>query len=217
MSAVRTPIALSALTSIALALAACTSSPPPAAPVEGAASASTVANATMAAPTAAAAVTPGQNAPEAQVVLKPTQGHAAVGTITLRAEAGGVRISGELTGLKPGSEHGFHIHENGDCSAPDATSAGGHFNPAAQPHGSTDAGPHHVGDMPNQRANAEGVADVNALVSDMSLDAGSDKNVIGRALVVHQQPDDYQSQPSGNAGPRIACGVITSDSIAPKG
>lgn len=216
MSAVRMPIAISVLTSAALALAACNSSPPPPAPAEGAAPQSTVASAPMPAAPAAAAVDSGQNAPQAQVVLKPTQGHTAAGTMTLRAEAGGVRIRGELTGLKPGSEHGFHIHENGDCSAPDATSAGGHFNPTAQPHGSMDADAHHAGDMPNQRANAEDVADVNALVRDISLDGNSDENVIGRALVVHEQPDDYKSQPSGNAGPRIACGVITGDDIAPK-
>ncbi len=217
MSTVRTSIAFSVLTSVALALMACGSSPPPPAPANGAAPENTVANVTTAAPMAAASVDSSQNARRAQVVLKPTKGHTAAGTMTLRAEADGVRISGELTGLKPGSEHGFHIHENGNCSAPDATSAGGHFNPAGQSHGSMDTGAHHAGDMPNQRANAEGMVDVNASVSDISLDAGSDENVIGRALVVHQQPDDYKSQPAGNAGPRIACGVITSDGNAPKG
>lgn len=196
-------VALSALVAAALGLGACSSpSAPPGA--TDAASPGTVAMAgttAMAGPAMAAAR-------EAQVVLKPTQGHDANGTLTLRAEGDGLRISGELAGLKPGSEHGFHVHENGDCSAPDATSAGGHFNPAGQAHGSMDANPHHVGDMPNQTANAQGVADVNVLVHDMSLDPGSDHNVIGRALVVHAQPDDYQSQPSGNAGARIACGVI---------
>lgn len=216
MSAVRLSVALSALTSAAMALAACNSSPPPPAPTEGAAPPRTVSTAPMPAPTASAAVASGQNVSEARVVLKPTQGHTAAGTMTLRAEAGGVRIRGELTGLKPDSEHGFHIHENGDCSAPDATSAGGHFDPTAQPHGSMGADAHHAGDMPNLHANAEGVADVNVLVNDISLDAGSGGNVVGRALIVHEQPDDYKSQPSGNAGPRIACGVITGDGIAPR-
>jgi len=203
-------IALSVAISAALGLAACSSpSAPPAA--TDAASPGTVAMA----PAAGVAENAAAPAGEAQVVLKPTQGHDANGTLTLRTEGDGVRISGELAGLKPDSEHGFHVHENGDCSAADATSAGGHFNPAAQAHGSMDANPHHVGDMPNQRANAQGVADVNVLVHDMSLDPGSDHNVIGRALIVHEQPDDYQSQPSGNAGARIACGVIAA--AAPQG
>lgn len=217
MSAIRKSIALSLLTSAGLALAACSPSSPPATTADTVAPASTVADTTMAPPMAAASVNASPNATEAQVMLKPTQGHTAAGTMTLRTEADGVRISGQLTGLKPGSEHGFHIHENGDCSAPDAASAGGHFNPASQAHGSMQADVHHAGDMPNQRANAQGVADVNLLVHDISLQPGSDNNAIGRALIVHEQPDDYKSQPSGDAGPRIACGVITSDGAAPQG
>ncbi|MBN8714655.1 MAG: superoxide dismutase family protein [Xanthomonadales bacterium] len=203
-------IVLSLAVAAALGLAACSS---PSTPPAG----DTVAPpATVAAPSAPVATGVQATAPAAQVVLKPTQGHDANGTLTLRAEGDGVRISGELAGLKPGSEHGFHVHENGDCSAPDATSAGGHFNPAGQAHGSMDADPHHVGDMPNQLANAQGVADVDVLVHDMSLTPGSEHDVIGRALVVHEQPDDYQSQPSGNAGARIACGVIVA-AAAPQG
>jgi Cu-Zn family superoxide dismutase len=203
-------IVLSLAVAAALGLAACSS---PSAPPAN----DTVAPpATVAAASAPIATGAQATAPTAQVVLKPTPGHDANGTLTLRAEGDGVRISGELAGLKPGSEHGFHVHENGDCSAPDATSAGGHFNPADQAHGSMDANPHHVGDMPNQKANAQGVADVNVLAHDMSLDPGSEHNVIGRALIVHEQPDDYQSQPSGNAGARIACGVIEA-TAAPQG
>lgn len=212
MSLVRKSIAFSLLPAFTLALAACSQSSPPPAPADAVAPEGTAAGVPIApAPAASAA---GPVAAGAQVMLAPTQGHAAVGTLTLHAETGGVRISGELTGLKPGSEHGFHIHENGDCSAPDATSAGGHFNPAGQAHGSMEADVHHAGDMPNQRANAEGVADVNMLVHDISLDPGNAENVVGRALVVHEQPDDYKSQPAGNAGPRIACGVITAESAA---
>ncbi|MEO7073427.1 MAG: superoxide dismutase family protein [Rhodanobacter sp.] len=211
MSVLRTPIALSILASAALALAACNSPPPASASADTAAPGNAVTSATAPAPADAAAVDAVANAPEAQVVLKPTQGQGAAGTMTLRAEAGGVRIRGQLTGLTPGSEHGFHIHENGDCSAPDASSAGGHFNPDDQPHGSMDSGAHHAGDMPNQRADAQGVAAVDTLLGGASLDAGSARNVIGRALVVHQQPDDYKSQPAGNAGPRIACGVISAE------
>lgn len=202
-------IALSALVAAALGLAACSSpSAPPAA--TDAANPGTVAMAGTAALAGAAAPTVG----EAQVVLEPTEGHEANGTLTLRAESDGVRITGELAGLKPDSEHGFHVHENGDCSAADATSAGGHFNPAGQAHGSMGADPHHAGDMPNQKANAQGVAEVDMLVHDISLAPGNAHDVIGRALIVHEQPDDYQSQPSGNAGARIACGVITAGRAA---
>ncbi len=217
MSPNRYAIALSMLAFAALSLTACNSSPPPPASTETAAPQSTVANTSTSTPMAGAPAAADQEAREAHAVLKPTRGHTAAGTMTLRAEAGGVRITGEITGLKPDSEHAFHVHETGDCSAPDATSAGGHFNPTGQPHGSMESGAHHAGDMPNQRANAEGVAKVNVLVKAISLDPDSDANVIGRALVVHQGPDDYKSQPAGNAGPRIACGVITSSATAPGG
>lgn len=146
----------------------------------------------------------------AHVVLKPTTGNAASGELSLVDEDGGVRITGRITGLKPGTEHGFHIHETGDCSAPDATSAGGHFNPSNQPHGHAGPGPHHAGDIPNQRADASGVASVDVLVDGIQVGGGAATDVIGRAVIVHAQPDDYKSQPSGNAGARIACGVIAS-------
>ena len=153
----------------------------------------------------------------AEANLSPASASLVSGRVAVVPEAGGVHITGTIGGLPQGKPAAFHVHEKGDCSAMDASSAGGHFNPATQPHGRAGSGAHHAGDMPNQRANAAGVADVNVLVSDISLDAGSDKNVIGRALIVHQQPDDYKSQPSGDAGPRIACGVIVSDGGAPRG
>lgn len=123
----------------------------------------------------------------------------------------GVHVTGRISGLQPDSTHGFHIHENGDCSAPDATSAGGHFNPAQQPHGDAREGPHHAGDIPNQQADASGVATVDVVVKGIQLGTGSDADALGRAVIVHADPDDYASQPSGNAGARIACGVITRD------
>lgn len=217
MSNARKFLALSLLAFAALAVTACNSPSPPTAPADAGASAGTASNATTATPMAGDSIDAHQKTLEAQVVLKPTQGHSAAGTLILRAEDGGVRITGEITGLKPGSEHGFHVHENGDCSAPDATSAGGHFNPTGEPHGSMDSAAHHAGDMPNLRANAEGVANVDVLVKAISLDPDSNADVIGRALVVHQNPDDYKSQPAGDAGPRIACGVIASDGAVPQG
>ncbi len=123
--------------------------------------------------------------------------------------ADGVHIAGDIGGLAPGSSHGFHIHEKGDCSAADATSAGGHFNPAGSPHGRMQHGPHHAGDIDNIVANAQGVARVNIHVSGVTLGTGAANDVAGRAIIVHADPDDYASQPSGNAGKRVACGVIT--------
>jgi Cu-Zn family superoxide dismutase len=120
-----------------------------------------------------------------------------------------VHIAGDVGGLAPGSSHGFHIHEKGDCSAADASSAGGHFNPRAAPHGRMDDGPHHAGDIDNIVADAQGVAHVNMHVPGLTLGTGAANDVAGRAIIVHADPDDYASQPSGNAGKRLACGVIT--------
>ena len=122
--------------------------------------------------------------------------------------AGGVHLRGEIGGLAPNSTHAIHIHENGDCSAADASSAGGHFNPAATAHGKVGAGPHHGGDMDNIVANSQGVAQVDVHASGVTLGGGAANDVAGRAVVVHAAADDYASQPAGNAGARVACGVI---------
>ena len=121
----------------------------------------------------------------------------------------GVQVTGEIGGFKPGSIHGFHIHEKGDCSAADGSSAGGHFNPAAQPHGRAMQGAHHhAGDSDNLVADAKGVAKVDAHIIGVSLGGGAANDIAGRAIVVHASADDYTSQPAGNAGARVACGVI---------
>ncbi len=141
--------------------------------------------------------------------LAPTQGNETKGSISFKVVDGRVHVTGQVTGLKPGSEHGFHIHEKGDCSAPDGNSAGGHFNPAQQDHGSVASDPHHGGDIPNITANAEGVATVDAPVStNVNIGKGDDFDIIGRGLIVHADPDDYTTQPTGNAGARLACAVI---------
>lgn len=141
-------------------------------------------------------------------VLASTAGNTAAGTLSLSTDGGGVRITGELTGLSSTGEHGFHIHEKGDCSAPDASSAGGHFNPAGTPHGRPDSGQHHAGDMYNIVADAEGNARVDALAAGVMLGGGSGTDVVGKAIVLHKKADDYTSQPAGDSGDRIACGVI---------
>lgn len=140
--------------------------------------------------------------------LAPTQGNTATGTLNLVAESNAVRVSGSLQGLPPNGEFGFHIHEKGDCSAPDASSAGGHFNPTSLPHGNPEGTEHHAGDMLNLKADAQGAATVDAVVTGVSLVSTQADNVHGRAIVVHAKADDYKTQPSGDSGARIACGVI---------
>jgi superoxide dismutase, Cu-Zn family len=144
----------------------------------------------------------------ASVQLASTQGHSASGTLNLIAEGETVRITGTLQGLSPNGEFGFHIHEKGDCSAPDASSAGGHFNPANAPHGNPQGEAHHAGDMLNARSDATGIAQVDAVATGVSLTGGLPNDVHGKAIVVHEKADDYATQPSGNSGARIACGVI---------
>ena len=149
----------------------------------------------------------GPSQPRATAQLAAASGSQASGNVTFTERRGGVRVAGEVRGLRPNAEHGFHVHEKGDCSAPDATSAGGHFNPGGQPHGAVGHGPHHAGDMPNLRADAQGVARFEFDVPTLSV-AGASNGVVGRGLVVHRDPDDYRSQPAGNSGPRVACAVI---------
>src|SRR5437868_14023875 len=143
---------------------------------------------------------------KAITVLHPTAGNKVSGTVTFTPVADGVQVHAELTGLTAG-KHGFHVHEFGDCSAADASSAGAHFNPTNQPHAAPDAAARHEGDMGNVEADASGNATLDYVDHQISLwnDA---KSAIGRAVVVHAKPDDLKTQPSGDAGGRIACGVI---------
>ncbi len=143
-----------------------------------------------------------------QATLKPTAGNDASGYLEFFETAEGVHISGSIRGLSPNSQHGFHVHENGDCSAPDATSAGGHFAPEQHQHGNPASPPHHAGDMPNIDADAKGVATVDVTVTGVTL-GGASASVLNRAVVVHEKADDYKSQPSGDSGSRIACGIIS--------
>jgi Cu-Zn family superoxide dismutase len=142
---------------------------------------------------------------KATVKLAPTANQTARGEVTFTAEAGGVHVVGSFSGLVFG-EHGFHVHEKGDCSAPDGTSAGGHFNPAGKPHGARDAAARHAGDLGNLKADPYGLARVDFVDSTLSL-SGPD-SIIGRAVIVHEKADDFKTQPTGNAGARQACGVI---------
>jgi len=148
--------------------------------------------------------------PKATAALQPTAGNTASGTVTFTQSGRKVLVSGEVRGLKPGAQHGFHIHEKGDCSAPDATSAGGHFNPDGKPHGAADHQPHHAGDLPPLVADATGVAKISYEADAISVGSGGANDVVGRGLIVHRDPDDFRTQPTGNSGARVACGVIKS-------
>ncbi|HEY6133673.1 MAG TPA: superoxide dismutase family protein, partial [Rubrivivax sp.] len=117
-----------------------------------------------------------------------------------------VNVAGEMRGLAPNKDHGFHVHEKGDCSSGDGMSTGGHFNPAGKAHGAPDA-EHHAGDMPSLKGDAQGRADVTFHLSGVTIGTGV-IDIVGKGLIVHAMPDDYRTQPTGNAGARIACAVI---------
>ena len=142
----------------------------------------------------------------AETVLSPTQGNTAAGTVVFSEAGNKLRVVAEITGLSPGP-HGFHIHEKGDCSAPDGTSAGGHYNPMGKPHGNPDHGEHHAGDMPQLVADAKGVAKLVGYLDAVKLTEG-EGGIVGRSVIVHATADDFKTQPTGNSGARLACGVI---------
>ncbi|MGJ7494424.1 superoxide dismutase family protein [Variovorax sp. RT4R15] len=142
-------------------------------------------------------------APTAAISPNPTMGR-----VTFTALDHGVRVAGEVRGFAPGSEHGFHIHEKGDCSD-NAMASGGHFNPTGGTHGKFGAPGSHAGELPSLVADANGVARFSVDDHSISLTEGAANSVLGRALVVHKDPDDFKTQPAGNSGPRTACAVIT--------
>lgn len=142
---------------------------------------------------------------KAVCVVHPTKGHDAHGVVTFTKVKDGVKVVADIEGLKPG-EHGFHIHEYGDCSAEDGTSAGGHFNPDNVKHGGPMDKVRHVGDMGNITADANGKAHLEW--TDNLLTFWGPHSIIGRGLIIHEGTDDLHSQPTGAAGPRAGCGVI---------
>jgi len=145
--------------------------------------------------------------PSAAAVMEAKNGSSVSGTVDFtELNDGEILVRVNLDGVPPGV-HGFHVHENGDCSANDGTSAGGHFNPDAKQHGGPHATSHHAGDLGNVTANDSGEVRTEMVTSSITLDGGS-HSVIGRAVILHAKPDDLTSQPTGNAGGRIACGVI---------
>jgi Cu-Zn family superoxide dismutase len=150
---------------------------------------------------------PTAGGPRAEVAMESRSGSVTAGTIALRERGGELVARVQLRGLAPNSEHGFHVHEKGDCSAADAMSAGPHFNPGGHQHGRPGSGAHHAGDLQNLKADAKGNVDVELTLAGLTLGPGPN-SIAGRSLIVHRDPDDFATQPTGNSGPRIACGVI---------
>ncbi|MES2526728.1 MAG: superoxide dismutase family protein [Bdellovibrionota bacterium] len=118
----------------------------------------------------------------------------------------GMKLIAEVKGLKPGAVHGFHIHETGKCEGPDFKSAGEHFNPKKIDHGGPASHAHHTGDLGNLVANKEGVARTDIVLRNLSSDEIN--SLIGKSVIIHSKADDYATQPSGDSGDRVACGVI---------
>ncbi len=155
--------------------------------------------------TAAIDAPPATSITQAVVTINPTKGNQARGSVTFTQVEGGVKVTANIQGLTPG-KHGFHIHEFGDCSADDASSAGGHFNPTHTKHGGPDSAERHAGDLGNIVADATGKASYERV--DKVIKLNGEDTIVGRSVIVHANPDDYVTQPTGNAGARVGCGII---------
>ena len=163
-----------------------------------------IAAAAMAVAVAVGCATMSAKEQRATTTLEPTKGNQTAGTVTFVQRGDKVHVVADIKGLTPNAEHGFHVHEKGDCSSGDGMSTGGHFNPDGVAHG---AGAGHAGDMPNLKADANGNAKVAFDATKMTVADGK-SSIVGKGLIVHKDPDDYKTQPTGNAGARLACGVI---------
>ena len=149
----------------------------------------------------------GPDGPKATASLQPTRGNDVKGTVDFVQHGGKVRVTAKVSGLKPNSEVGFHIHEAGDCSSGDGMSTKGHFNPQGKPHAAHTSADRHAGDLPALKADGSGNASLTADLDIITVTPGP-TSVVGRGLIVHVQPDDFKTQPTGNAGARSACAVI---------
>lgn len=144
--------------------------------------------------------------PGASSQLEARSGSGVTGNVRFMQHGDHVMVRVTASGLAPGQAHGFHIHDKGDCSAPDALSAGGHFNPTGKPHGAPDE-TRHGGDMPALKADANGQVSTSFHLTGVTVSDGP-TSIMGRSVIIHKDPDDYKTQPTGNSGARIACGVI---------
>jgi Cu-Zn family superoxide dismutase len=143
---------------------------------------------------------------QAVAVLHPTAGQKCHGVVRFTQDGDSVKVVADLEGLNPDQKHAFHIHQYGDCSSSDGMSAGGHYNPEGHQHGLPESENRHAGDLGNVQADSEGKAHYEITVTNISI-SGAKNPIVGRGVIVHAKVDDG-SQPVGNAGARIACGVI---------
>lgn len=139
-----------------------------------------------------------------KAILQPAKGSKVAGTVQFIPQDNGVRIVTDISGLQPNAQHGFHIHEFGDCSDPSFQTAGGHYNPEGKEHGEPGA-QSHVGDLGNLSSDAKGRVKTEMVIENLN---GYSNKILGRSVVIHKSADDLKSQPAGNSGDRIACGVI---------
>lgn len=145
--------------------------------------------------------------PRATAAVQPTKGNKTFAEATFeQVGSNKVRVIVFAQNLKPGQEHGLHIHEGSDCG-PDGMAAKGHFNPGGKPHGHPSSSQRHAGDLPALKADKRGRGKVDVTVDGISIGGGAG-NIVGRTMIIHADPDDYKTQPTGNAGGRLACGVI---------
>jgi Cu-Zn family superoxide dismutase len=147
--------------------------------------------------------------PSASATVLPTKDSTVRGSVKFVQKDSSVIVSGRITGLTPGP-HGLHVHEKGNCTATDGSSAGPHFNPGPGKHGGPTTEMRHGGDLGNIIANSSGVAEFNVEVTGISLNA-EPTSVIGRSVIVHAKADDLQTDPSGSSGARLGCGLIGKD------
>jgi Cu-Zn family superoxide dismutase len=145
--------------------------------------------------------------PKASADLQPTKGSTVRGSVTFVQVGDKVRVNARVMGLRPNGEFGFHIHEAGDCSSGDGMSTKGHFNPHGKPHAHAGTSDRHAGDLPSLKSDGGGNATVSVDLDIITVSPGP-ASVVGRGLIVHVQPDDFKTQPTGNAGARSACAVI---------
>ena len=143
----------------------------------------------------------------ATAALQPTMGSKVSGEATFEQAGDKVRVVVTAQGLRPDQEHGLHIHEAGDCSSADGMSAKGHFNPFGRPHGHPSTGQRHAGDLPSLKGDKDGRAKLDVTVDQLTVNPGP-ASIVGRGIIIHADPDDYKTQPTGNSGARLACGVI---------
>ncbi|HZW78261.1 MAG TPA: superoxide dismutase family protein [Flavobacteriaceae bacterium] len=145
-----------------------------------------------------------------QVVLDPKSGSNVHGDVYFTEKDGKVHMEAKVSGLTPNKKHAIHLHENGDCSADDGASAGGHWNPTGKVHGKWDHNDgYHKGDIGNIEANADGEVALTFETDQWCIGCGeTERDIVGKSIIIHADEDDFKTQPTGNAGGRIACGVI---------